>query len=184
MSAKNQINDDEWVSKTQKKQEMNDLQDLGTELLELSADTLKHMDLPEDLLAALLEGKRITAHGAIARHKQYIGKIMRHVDTEPIQQRLDIIRGDSAEHNAWLHLIERWRERLMTDDGLLSEFVKDFPEADVQQMRTYIRNARKEKQENKPPKSYRALFQSIKSLIPEPGKPRAAASDKDDEDEE
>lgn len=181
MSDKNQLNDDEWVSKTRKKQEMNALQDLGSELLELSADTLKHMDLPEDLLAALLEGKRLTAHGAIARHKQYIGKIMRHVDPEPIQQRLDIIRGDSAEHNAWLHLIERWRERLLADDTLLSTFVSDYPAADVQQMRTLIRTARKERQENKPPKCYRALFQSIKELIPEPGKPRPAPTADEDE---
>jgi ribosome-associated protein len=184
MADHNKPNDDEWVSKTRKKQEMNALQDLGSELLELSADTLKRMELPEDLLAALLEGKRLTAHGAIARHKQYIGKIMRHVDPEPIQQRLDIIRGDSAEHNAWLHLVERWRERLLSDDTMLSTFVSDFPEADIQQLRTLIRTARKEKQESKPPKCYRLLFQAIKELIPEPGKSRQSDQKDDEEDQE
>lgn len=173
----------ERVSKTRMKQQMAELQDLGSELVELSSGTLKQMELPEDLLAAVLECKRLTAHGAIARQKQYIGRLMRDVDPEPIQKRLAVMRGESAEHTGWLHLLERWRERLMEDDALLASFVADHPGADVQQLRTMIRNARKEKQDNKPPKSYRALFQALKELIPEPGQPRytEAAAREDEE---
>lgn len=171
----------EPLSKTRKKQQMAELQDLGSQLVEISSGTLKQMELPEDLLAAVLECKRLTAHGAIARQKQYIGRLMRDIDPEPIQKRLAIMRGESAEHTGWLHLLERWRERLMENDALIATFVSDYPVADVQQLRTLIRNARKEKQESKPPKSYRALFQALKELIPEPGQPHNhAAHDEDD----
>lgn len=171
---------DEWISKSQKKRDVEARQDLGEELVKLSIDTLKKFDLPEDLFQAIRDCKRFTAHGAIKRQKQYIGKLMRDVDPEPIEKHLSIVRGESNEHNAWLHLLERWRERLMSDDAMLSTFIADFPGADAQQLRTLIRNARREKQDNKPPKSYRALFQAMKDAIPEPGQP----SRQHDEDEE
>ena len=159
--------DDGYVSKSQRKRDMDALQDLGRELVELSKDTLKKMQLPEDLLTAILDYKRFTAHGALRRQLQYIGKLMRDVDPEPIQQYLLILKGESSEHIAWQHLLERWRERLMEDDKMLASFVSDFPAADPQQLRTLIRNARKEKQDNKPPKSFRLLYQAIKDVIPE-----------------
>ncbi|HJV06927.1 MAG TPA: ribosome biogenesis factor YjgA [Chromobacteriaceae bacterium] len=177
----NDDQDEELVSKSQRKRDMDALQDLGKELVELSRDTLKKMDLPEDLLTALLDYKRFTAHGALRRQLQYIGKLMRDVDPEPIRRYLQVIKGESAEHIAWQHLLERWRERLMTDDKMLATFIHDFPAADPQQLRTLIRNARKEQQESKPPKSFRLLYQAIKDLIPEPGAPRDTSSDDSDE---
>ncbi|WP_293765394.1 ribosome biogenesis factor YjgA [uncultured Aquitalea sp.] len=165
------------VSKSQRKRDMDALQDLGKELVELSRDTLKKMQLPEDLLTAILDYKRFTAHGALRRQLQYIGKLMRDVDPEPIRQYLQVIKGESSEHIAWQHLLERWRERLMADDAQSAAFIKDFPAADPQQLRTLIRNARKEQQDSKPPKSFRLLYQLIKEVIPEPGKPRPVAHD-------
>jgi ribosome-associated protein len=174
---------DEWVSKTQRKKDMSDLQALGAELTALSSDTLKKMKLPEDLLAALLDYKRISAHGALKRQEQYIGKLMRAVDPEPIRQFLAILKGESNEHNAWLHRVERWRERLMAEDSTLQQFLAEHPDADVQQLRTLIRNGRKELQENKAPKNFRVLFQEIKRLIPEPGKPRNEEAYREDDEE-
>ena len=163
---------DGMVSKSQRKRDMDALQDLGKELVELSKDTLKKMQLPEDLLTAILDYKRFTAHGALRRQLQYIGKLMRDVDPEPIRQYLLVIKGESAEHIAWQHLLERWRERLMSDDKMSATFINEFPGVDPQQLRTLVRNARKEQAESKPPKSFRLLFQLIKQAIPEPGKPR------------
>ncbi|BBH13701.1 ribosome biogenesis factor YjgA [Chromobacterium haemolyticum] len=174
--------DDGYVSKSQRKRDMDALQDLGRELVELSKDTLKKMQLPEDLLTAILDYKRFTAHGALRRQLQYIGKLMRDVDPEPIQQYLQILKGESSEHIAWQHLLERWRERLMEDDKMLASFVTDFPAADPQQLRTLIRNARKEKQDNKPPKSFRLLYQAVKDVIPEPGKPRLHQQNQEDDE--
>ncbi|WP_199102402.1 ribosome biogenesis factor YjgA [Aquitalea sp. ASV11] len=173
---------DGMVSKSQRKRDMDALQDLGKELVELSKDTLKKMQLPEDLLTAILDYKRFTAHGALRRQLQYIGKLMRDIDPEPIRQYLLVIKGESAEHIAWQHLLERWRERLMSDNKMSATFINEFPGVDAQQLRTLIRNARKEQAESKPPKSFRLLFQLIKQAIPEPGKPRqqSAGADADD----
>lgn len=183
----NHTNDDSndmIASKSQRKRDMDALQDLGQELVELSKDTLKKMALPEDLFNALLDYKRFTAHGALKRQRQYIGKLMRSVDPEPIRQFLQILKGESGEHIAWQHLLERWRERLLTDEQALVSFIDTYPQADIQQLRTLIRNAKKEQLENKPPKSFRQLYQLVKEMIPEPGKPRHEAADTDDEDDE
>ena len=76
----------------------------------------------------------------------------------------------------------------MSDDKMSATFINEFPGVDAQQLRTLIRNARKEQAESKPPKSFRLLFQLIKQAIPEPGKPRqqsadAAADDVEGEEE-
>ncbi|GGY17389.1 ribosome biogenesis factor YjgA [Paludibacterium paludis] len=170
---------DEPISKSEKKRQLNELQDLGMELAELPKEKLRAMNLDPDLLEAILDYKRFTAHGAKKRQEQYIGKLMRDVDPEPIRQYLAVLRGESGEHTAWLHLVERWRERLLESDETLAAFLNDFPEGDAQQLRTLIRNARKEHQEQKPPKAFRQLFQTIKALIPEPGVPAARGDGED-----
>ncbi|MCL6262455.1 MULTISPECIES: ribosome biogenesis factor YjgA [Craterilacuibacter] len=162
--------DEGLTSKSEKKRQMDALQELGKALTELSTDKLKKIELDEDLRVAVLEHKRLTSHGAKKRQEQYIGKLMRSIDPEPIRQQLAIVRGDSSQHAAWLMLLERWRDRLMADDAMLAVFITEHPEADVQQMRTTIRNARKELAEQKTPKAYRQLFQTLKDFHPEPGK--------------
>ena len=159
---------DDLPSKSQRKRDMDALQDMGQELTELSKDTLKKLTLPDDLRAAVLECKRLTAHGAIRRQRQYIGRIMRSLDPEPIQAQLAALRGENDRHSAWLHSLERQRDRLLSDDSVLPVLVAANPGCDVQQLRTLIRNARKEQTEQKPLKAYRELFQFLKSLYPEP----------------
>jgi ribosome-associated protein len=163
--------EDDFVSKTQRKKLMDSLQELGRELVEQPNDKLKKMGLHEDLLSAILEYKRITAHGAKKRQEQYIGRLMRDVDPEPIRAFLAIGKGESAQHNGWLHRVENWRERLLENDTALPLFLAEYPQADIQQLRMMIRNARKEKLEERPPKFFRQLFQLIKETLPEPGKP-------------
>jgi ribosome-associated protein len=175
--------DDGYVSKSQRKRDMDALQDLGRELVELSKDTLKKMQLPEDLLTAILDYKRFTAHGALRRQLQYIGKLMRSVDPEPIEQYLKILKGESSEHIAWQKLLERWRDKLMADDASQAAFLQDFPETDPKQLHSLVRQARKEKQDNKTPKSFRLLYQLIKEQIPEPGKPRKSEEENVQDDE-
>ena len=93
---------------------------------------------------------------------------MRSVDPEPIQAQLAALRGENDRHSAWLHSLERQRDRLLSDDSVLPVLVAANPGCDVQQLRTLIRNARKEQAEQKPLKAYRELFQFLKSLYPEP----------------
>jgi ribosome-associated protein len=158
-------------SKTQLKNQMLHLQELGERLTGLSKDTLKTFHLPEKLLEAILECKRLSAHGAVSRQHQYIGKLMREVDPQPIENRFAELDGQSSQYNGWLHRLERWRDQLIEQDEQLAKLVAEYPDIDIQAIRTQIRNARKEKAEQKPPKAYRELFQTLKSLIPEPTAP-------------
>lgn len=150
------------VSKSQRKREMTALQDMGAELVKLPRGRLEKLDLPEPLFNALLEAQRLTSHGAIRRQMQYIGKLMRAVESEPIAEKLAAIRGESATAKAQFHALERWREHLIEDDQALTAWLSEHPDADVQQLRQLIRNARREAAEGKPPKSSRALFRLLR----------------------
>ena len=154
-------------SKTKIKKQMHDLQDIGEKLVELSKEHLAELDLPDNLREAVREMKRIKSFGAIKRQMQYIGKLMRDIDPAPILARLSEWNGTSRQHIAWLHQVERWRDRLLEEPDALTELLADHPGADVQHLRTMIRNAIKEKELNKPPKSYREIFQVLRDLIPE-----------------
>ncbi|HEY8086108.1 MAG TPA: ribosome biogenesis factor YjgA [Methylophilaceae bacterium] len=153
------------ISKTQRKQEMHELQDLGEELVALPKDKLRQIELPENLRDAILEAQRITAHGGRKRQLQYIGKLMRTVDAEPILQKMKQWQGQHAAETARMHQLENWRNRLINDAAALSEFVTLHQGADVQHLRTLIRNAQKEASTNKPPKSSRELFKAIRDII-------------------
>src|SRR2546423_8339432 len=152
----------EIVSKTKRKQEMLELQALGAALLELPETQLRAMGLAENLLQAVLEAKRIKSHEAKRRQVQYIGRLMREVDAEPIRAQLAAIDGHSAQAAARHRRMEAWRERLMLDDEALTEFAAAYPGADLQGLRTLIRNARREAKQAKPPRAYRELFRFIK----------------------
>jgi len=153
---------DEIVSKTKRKQEMTALQKLGAKLVELPESQLAEMPMDEKLREAVLAARRIKSHEGKRRQMQYIGKLMRNVDPEPLRERLDAIDGHSARAAAQHRRLEGWRERLLADDGALTAFAAEYPDADIQAIRTLIRNTRKEQKEAKPPRSYRELFRLIK----------------------
>ena len=156
------MSEEELVSKTQIKNEMNERQALGMQLTKLAPDTLKKIGLSEELLEAVLFYKKITANGALKRQAQFIGRLMRDTDPEPIQAYLNKLKGDNAEHNAAMQRLELLRERLVESDDALTELISNKPELPISELRTLIRNARREKEQNKPPKAYRELFQLLK----------------------
>lgn len=166
MTKTDEITDQEPLSKTKRKAAMQDLQDLGEELIGLNKTRLAQLNLPEILLEAVKEAQRITSNGAIARQKQYIGKLMREIDTAPIADQLARWKGSHQEENAHFHRLEKLRERLISDDTTLSDYLRDHPDADSQQLRTLIRNARKEADAGKPPKSSRELFKLLREQNP------------------
>ncbi|OIO09522.1 MAG: hypothetical protein AUJ80_04410 [Gallionellaceae bacterium CG1_02_60_325] len=155
-------------SKTKVKKQMHDLQDLGKQLTELPKEKWRALDLPEALLEALADYKRISKFGAQKRQLQYIGKLMREVETGPILAKLDAWNGTSREHTAWLHQVEQWRDRLLEDSAALTTLLAQYPQADAQRLRALIRNALKEKELAKPPKSCREIFQLLREIIPAP----------------
>ncbi len=156
-------------SKTKQKEAMLELRDLGAELVELSVGQLKRIDLPEDILQAVRECQKITAHGARRRQIQYLGKLMRGTDDAPIRAGLALLRGESAAETARLHRLERTRARLLEDESCLSEIATRWPQADLQQLRQLRRNALKEQESGKPPKNFRAIFQVLQELDREGG---------------
>ena len=159
------------VSKTRRKQEMQDLQELGEELVKLPESRLAKLSLPDNLRAAVVECRRMTRqHEALRRQLQFIGRLMRGVDPAPIRAQLSVWRGQSTQATALMHKIERWRDRLIAEEGALTEFLRDTPGVDATEVRQLIRNARKEAAETKPPKSSRALFRLIRDALEAPGK--------------
>jgi ribosome-associated protein len=159
------VNDENQPSKTQLKKQMTDLQNLGAELVELNADRLASLALPESLLDAVMQARRVTKFEARRRQMQYIGKLMRHVDPEPIRVRLDAWKSVTRGHIALLRRIERWRERLLAEDTAFAQFVSEYPLTDAQQLRTLVRNTQRERELNKPPKNYRSLFQYVREIL-------------------
>ena len=154
-------------SKTRIKKQMHELRDLGKELTELGKDQIAQLDIPDNLRDALREMKNINKFGAQRRQIQYIGKLMRDIDPAPILARLDAWKGKSQHHVAYMHRLERWRDRLLQSDDALTELLSAYPQADAQRLRTLIRNAQRELETQKPPKNYREIFQMLRDLIPE-----------------
>lgn len=157
--------DDDYVSRSHDKREAEEAQVLGEKLINLRPEQLAQLDLPERLVDAVLEAKRLNNHGALRRQKQYIGKLMRQVELEPIQAKFAEWEFSSRAHLAVFHRLERLRDQLLLDDTALSELFEAYPQLDRQHLRGLIRNARKEQAMNKPPKSSRELFQYLRSLV-------------------
>jgi len=153
------------ISKTQRKREMQALQDLGEELVALGTDKLAELELSTRLLDAVVEAKRISKFGALRRQMQYVGRLMRDADADAIRSQLDVWKGTSVAETARLHSIERWRARLIEDAVALGELLDQFPHADAQRLRALIRNVKREAEAKKPPKCFRELFLELREII-------------------
>lgn len=155
-------------SKTQRKRAMAALQSLGAALLDLPPARVQALALPEPLAEALAEARRITRREARRRQIQFIGRLMREVDPEPIRAALAEAEGRSAAARARQRQLERWRERLLADDTALTEFARAHPAAELQALRAAIRNARKEIAGGHPPRAQRALYRLLRETAGEP----------------
>lgn len=167
-------------SKSAVKREMTDLQALGAELVALSKDQLKKVDLPDALRDAVRDAQRFTQHGAHRRQLQYIGKLMRALDPEPIRAALDEFSGISAAANARMHALERLRSRFLEDETVIGEIAAAHPDAGLQQLRQLRRNALKEQQLSKPPRAFRELFRVLRELQGAPESAEAVADETDE----
>lgn len=153
-------------SRTRRKLDDLALQDLGEALVAVSEGQLAQLDLPERLHDAIQQARGISRFGALRRQMQYIGRLMREEgDAETIRAKLDAWKGVSVEETARLHLIERWRLRLIEDEKAMETLIAEFPSADVQRLRTLVRNAKRESEAGKPPKSFRELFQVLRDTL-------------------
>lgn len=161
-------------SKTQLKAEADEKQALGEALLTLRADLMARLDLPDKLIDAIAQAKKITNFEGKRRQMQFIGKLMRPLDTEPIRAAIDEQKNGSAQLTLTLHLAEQWRDKLIASDDALGDWLTEHPDTDAQQLRALVRQARKDAKPEKPGeaprhgKSYREIFQLVRqTLAPE-----------------
>jgi len=165
-------------SKTELKRESTELQKLGESLLTLRADLFEGLALPERLVTALEDARRITNFEGRRRQMQYVGKLMRTLDKETLEaarQALDEQHRGSARESLALHEAERWRDELIEDDGALQRWLADHPGTDIQQLRALIRQARKDRQPTadeisrgqvpRHGRAYREIFQFVKEQL-------------------
>jgi ribosome-associated protein len=154
----------ERPSKSQRKRDMQALQDMGAELVVLSPERLARIDMPDALRGAIREAQRLTRHEARRRQLQYIGRLMRDADPAPIREALDAVKGVSAIENARQHRLEKLRERLLEDEAVLTEIGAAHPGADITRLRQLRRNALKDRDEGRPPRAFRELFRLLREL--------------------
>jgi len=177
----------ERPSKSELKRQSNELQKLGEQLIDAPRDRVKRVEMPEDVKEAILVCQTITNHEGRRRQLQFVGKKMRTLDEEEvavIQRAIESWKGASKAETASLHALERRRDKLLADDNALTPLLEEYPELDVQQLRTLIRNARKEQAENKPPKAYREIFQILKDVSRKKAAPAADDDEHEGDDDE
>ncbi|KDE40769.1 putative alpha helix protein [Nitrincola lacisaponensis] len=165
-SDKQVFEDDEIISRSEIKRQMEALKQLGKRITELRADQQEKVPMDATLRAAIAETRRITSNGALKRHMQYIGKLMRHADIEAIRAALDTFDTASQAHNQKFHALEQWRERLLqpgeAGTTALEAFIQEYPQTDIQQLRQLIRNTRREQEKQQPPTQFRKLFRFLR----------------------
>lgn len=157
--------DEPQLSKTRRKKQMHALQALGESLLALTPAQLGELDLPERLADAIAQARAISGFEARRRQLQYIGRLMREVDAAPIADRVGKLKTARQRESARHHELEHWRTRLLADESALTELARLHPGLDTQQLRTLIRNARKEQSQGRPPHAARALFRALRPVF-------------------
>ena len=157
---------EETKSKSQIKREMKDLQSLGEELVNLSKDRLAELPLNSNLREAIALAQNIKAHGGRKRQLKFIGKLLRTSDADAILNALQLRKEKEHRATALFHHVEQWRNRLLEEgDTALEALLQEYPQADRQQIRMLIRNARKESEAGKPPAAARSLFRQLRELL-------------------
>ena len=154
-------------SRNELKKQMQDLQELGEAVSALPPDRLDKLKIDERLRDAIDELRRTRSFEGKRRQVQYIGKLMKHEDPEPLREAVASYRVGSATDTLALHQAEYWRDQLLAEDDALANWVKEHPATDVQQLRSLVRAARKEKLEpgERHGRAYRDLFKMVKGQM-------------------
>jgi ribosome-associated protein len=178
LELKRELKGDTDVSRTDMKKQSDELQLLGEQLLTLRADLMARVNLPDKLIEAVADAKRITNFEGRRRQMQFIGKLMRKLDeptVQAVQDALEEQRKPSAKETQRLHQAEDWRDRLIADDQALTAWLALDSQSDAQHLRALIRQARKDAQAPgakelpgqalRHGKAYRELFQTVKTAL-------------------
>jgi ribosome-associated protein len=174
LEYKRELKGTDEPTRTDLKRESTELQKLGEDLLTLRADFIARLDLPEKLVDAVAECKRITNFEGIRRQMQFIGKLMRKLEEskhDEIRAALEEQHMPSAKETLLLHQAEQWRDRLVADDDAVGHWLNLSPDTDSQNLRALVRQARKDAKPEKPGlaprhgRAYRDIFQLVREAL-------------------
>ena len=153
-------------SKSERKREAASLQELGVKLSALPDQEIKALDLPENLFVALRDLRRLPSHGAQVRQRQYIGKLMRDIDPEPVLAKLAERKQRHDLEIRHFQEIERWRDRLLSEPAAgLKELLQEYPKVDQPTLVRLLEKAEKERLEQRSPVGARELFAFLRQLL-------------------
>ena len=160
----------EFVSKSQIKREIHEIQKLGIKLIAQPTNIIENHINDTTLLQAILDAKKISSHVAKKRQLKYVGKLLAKIDEQELNDLRNLINvkeGQIQQANQHFHHLEKWRDKLIHEqDAAITEILSQYPYLDRQQLRQLVRNAHKELKLDKPPKSSRLIFQLLKTQIP------------------
>ncbi len=174
LEYKRELKGTDEATRTDLKRESTEIQKLGEDLLTLRTELLTRLQLPEKLVEAIAESKRITNFEGKRRQMQFIGKLMRKLEPEQheaIRVALVEQHTPSALETQTLHQAEMWRDRLVTDDDALGQWINLSPSTDSQQLRALVRQARKDAVPERPGeaqrhgRAYRDIFQLVRAQL-------------------
>ncbi len=163
----NEINqdDDDWVSKTQRKKECDQVLELGEKMITLNKEELAQINMDDELRSAIEEAQRIHANSALKRQKHFIAKIMRGLNDETLAAQVERVLHKHDIYNADFKRMEKWRDTIIENgDKGINDFLQQYPQADRSHLRQLVRNALKEKKNNRPPAAYRQIFKYIREV--------------------
>ena len=153
-------------SKSARKREAASLQELGVKLSALPDQEIKALDLPDNLFVALRDLRRLPSHGAQVRQRQYIGKLMRNIDPEPVLEKLAERKQRHDMEIRYFQQIERWRDRLLSEPATAAaELLQEYPHADRAALMRLLEKAERERLEQRSPVGARELFAFLRQLL-------------------
>ncbi|MBM4206629.1 MAG: DUF615 domain-containing protein [Gammaproteobacteria bacterium] len=153
-------------NKTKIKKEINALFAMGETFSALTAEQLASLQLPENIHQAVREVAGMPLTGARKRLLKYIAGQLHKIDVEPFKEKLALIQNVSVHSVREHHQVEKWRDRLINQGNeALTELINQQPEADLQRIRSLLRNLNKEHQIGASPKSSRLLYRYLKDLF-------------------
>jgi len=174
LEYKRELKGTDEATRTDLKRESTEVQKLGEDLLTLRTELLTRLNLPEKLVEAIAESKRISNFEGKRRQMQFIGKLMRKLEPEAheaIRTALVEQHTPSALETQTLHQAEMWRDRLLADDDALGQWITLSPATDSQQLRALVRQARKDAVPERPGeaqrhgRAYRDIFQLVRAQL-------------------
>lgn len=126
---------------------------------------LAQLPIPPNLMDAVQRAKKITKRGGLRRELLFIAKVLRSFDTEELYAAIELQNAPAQEANDQFHKLEQWREQLIASPDALTEFVTEYPNADIQSLRQQLRLHKSAKKPAQKTKAFRLIFQLIKQAV-------------------